>query len=122
MTAKEFRRIALSLAGAIEGSHGGHADFRAGGKVFASLGAPTAEWGMAKLTPEEQRCFVQANADIFVPCTGAWGVRGYTNIRLADADAGMVRAAIEAGYANVAGVTGSAPPSRRVPSAPRRST
>ena len=38
MTPAAFARIALSLDGAGEGAHGGHADFRAGGKVFATLG------------------------------------------------------------------------------------
>ena len=37
MTAEDFRRLALSLAGATEGAHMGHPDFRANGGVFASL-------------------------------------------------------------------------------------
>jgi hypothetical protein len=37
MTPASFRKLALSLEGALEGAHGGHRDFRAGGKVFASL-------------------------------------------------------------------------------------
>ena len=55
MTPAAFARIALSLEGTIEGAHGGHADFRAGGKVFATLGYPTKEWGMVKLAPEHQQ-------------------------------------------------------------------
>jgi hypothetical protein len=108
MTAEQLRKIALSFEGASEGAHGGHADFRVGGKVFASLGAPVAgaqapgdDWGMAKLTPEEQRSFLAADAEAFVPCAGAWGKRGYTNIRLAVADRKMVRAALEAAYASM---------------------
>lgn len=42
MTPADFRKLALSLEGAAEGAHGGHADFRAGSKVFASLGYPGA--------------------------------------------------------------------------------
>ena len=38
-----------------------HPDFRVGGRIFATLGYPDDEWGMIKLTPEEQRKFVQAN-------------------------------------------------------------
>lgn len=108
MTPAEFRKIALSFEGASEGAHGGHADFRAGGKVFASLGArvagsqaPGDEWAMVKLSLEEQRTFMQADTDTFVPCAGAWGKRGYTNIRLAVADRKMVRAALEAAYASM---------------------
>jgi hypothetical protein len=38
MTADEFRRLALSFPEVVEGSHMGHADFRVGGKIFATLG------------------------------------------------------------------------------------
>ena len=37
MNAADFRRIALSLEGAEEGSHMGAADFRVGGRIFATL-------------------------------------------------------------------------------------
>jgi len=37
MTPDDFRRIALSLEGAEEGSHMGSADFRVGGRIFATL-------------------------------------------------------------------------------------
>jgi hypothetical protein len=73
-----FRKLALSLEGAIEGAHGGHPDFRAGGKVFASLGYPGAEWGMVKLAPEQQQMLVLAEPEMFVPVKGTWGPRGRT--------------------------------------------
>ena len=37
MKATDFRRVALSLEGAEEGSHMGAADFRVGGRIFATL-------------------------------------------------------------------------------------
>ena len=37
MDAEDFRRIALSLDGAEESSHMGAADFRVGGRIFATL-------------------------------------------------------------------------------------
>src|SRR5688572_27326061 len=37
MTATDFRRIALNLDGAEEGAHMGAADFRVGGRIFATL-------------------------------------------------------------------------------------
>lgn len=40
--AEDFRRMALSLEGAEEGSHMGSPDFRVGGRIFATLaGAPS---------------------------------------------------------------------------------
>jgi len=65
MTPAAFRKLALSLEGAMEGAHGGHPDFRAGGKVFASLGYPGAEWGMVKLAPEQQQMLVSAEPGMF---------------------------------------------------------
>jgi hypothetical protein len=38
MTPAAFARLALALDGATQGTHGGHPDFRAGGRVFASMG------------------------------------------------------------------------------------
>ena len=37
MTGADFRRIALSMPEAVEGAHFGNADFRVGGKIFATL-------------------------------------------------------------------------------------
>ncbi|MEX2219693.1 MAG: MmcQ/YjbR family DNA-binding protein [Phycisphaerales bacterium] len=53
-----FRAVALGMPGAIEGEHMGHADFRVGGKIFATLGYPDESWGMVKVTPEEQAEFM----------------------------------------------------------------
>jgi len=50
MSSDRFRRAALALPGAIEGSHQGHADFRVGKRIFATLGYPDEDWGMVKLT------------------------------------------------------------------------
>ena len=94
MTPASFRRIALSLEGATEGAHGGHSDFRAGGKVFASLGYPGKEWGMVKLAPDQQKMLVAAEPGIFVAVKGTWGQRGATSVRLAAAG-GIERGPVE---------------------------
>ncbi len=51
VTESDFRKLALSLEGDIEGSHMGHADFRVGGKIFATL--PKKDHGMVKLPPTD---------------------------------------------------------------------
>ena len=96
MTADQFRKAVLQIPGSSEAEHGGHPDFRLGGKVFASLGAPDEDWGMVRLTPEEQRSYVEKAPGVFRPCNGAWGRRGYTNVHLASAKAGVVTPAIKA--------------------------
>jgi hypothetical protein len=101
MTPLSFRKLALSLEGATEGAHGGHPDFRAGGKVFASLGYPGKEWGMVKLAPEQQQMLVAAEPKMFVPVKGTWGLRGATSVRLAGADARTMRSALTMAWQNV---------------------
>lgn len=102
MTPEEFRKEALQIAGAIERSHGNHPDFRIGGKVFASIGAPDDEWAMVKLTPEEQTASIRTAPDVFIPCSGAWGRKGYTNVRLGLATVALARPALEMAARNVA--------------------
>ena len=57
MTVSDFRRIALSLDGAEEGSHMGAADFRVGGRIFATLAAERHGYGNLMLNPEQQAAF-----------------------------------------------------------------
>ncbi len=101
MTVEDFRRIALSMPDASEGAHMGHPDFRAGGKIFATIW-PDEGWGMVKLTPEQQREFVQAEPKIFVPVNGGWGLRGATNVRLAKAGEETVHSAVATAWRNIA--------------------
>ena len=102
MTSDEFRKMALETPTAVERSHMNHPDFRVAGKIFASLGMPDENWGMVKLTPEQQREFIQKGPKIFRPSSGAWGRQGYTNVYLASAKASVVRAALDAAAKNVA--------------------
>jgi hypothetical protein len=53
LNAADFRRIALSLEGAEEGSHMGVADFRVGGRIFATLASQDQGFGNLMLTPEQ---------------------------------------------------------------------
>lgn len=77
------------MKGVIEGSHQGHPDFRANGRVVASLRA-TGERGMVKLTHEEQATLVAEHPDVFEPEAAAWGDQGYTRVWLAKADEELV--------------------------------
>lgn len=101
MTPQQFRKIALSLPDTVESEHMGHPDFRVAGKVFASLGAPSDEWGMVKLTTEQQQTSCEVNGDTFQPCSGAWGKQGYTNVNLAAAKTSDVRSALTFSVENV---------------------
>jgi hypothetical protein len=102
MSSNRFRKIALSLPGVIEGSHQGHADFRVGKRIFATLGYPDQDWGMVKLTPEQQSVLVEAEPDIFRPVPGGWGKRGSTNVRLAAADQATLQSALTLAWTDIA--------------------
>ena len=94
MTPKGFRRIALGMEGAVEGSHMSHPDFRAAnGKIFATLNEDETR-GMASLTPDEQFEFMKRAPEVFVPAAGAWGRQGSTMIVLAKADEEIVGEAV----------------------------
>ena len=85
MSPNDFRHIALGMDGATESAHMGHPDFRANGKIFATL-HPDLEWGMVKLHPDQQQKFVRENPATFAPENGAWGRAGCTKVRLNSVD------------------------------------
>jgi len=111
LTANGFRRLALSLPDVTEEAHMGHPDFRVRGRIFATLGAPDAEWGMVKLTPEQQDAFVHSAPKVFGPVKGGWGRGGATNVRLSAASERTLRPALETAWNNVA----QSRPARRPP-------
>jgi len=119
MTAAEFRKIALSLPGAEERSHMNHPDFRAGGKIFATLGYPEGDWGMVKLFPDQQEAFVTRDPEMFQPVKGGWGKQGCTQVILKSAAAGRVREAMEAAWERVS-VKAIAEPKNRARSVPKK--
>jgi YjbR len=96
MNADDFRRIALSLEGAEEGSHMGAADFRVGGRIFATLAAIKQGYGNVMLTPEQQAEFVAEDPSVFLPVPGGWGRNGATHIRLDLVNEDMLAGALEA--------------------------
>lgn len=98
MNADDFRRIALSLEGAEEGSHMGHSDFRVGGRIFATLAAASQGYGNLMLTPEQQMAFVQELPDIFISIAGGWGRNGATHIRLAAATEDVLAGALRTAW------------------------
>jgi hypothetical protein len=104
MTVDGFRQIALSMPGTTESAHMNHPDFRVKGKIFATLGYPDVDWGMVKLTPEEQKQFMATEPAAFKPCAGAWGRRGSTNVRLASVTEETLRSALTAAWRHVAKV------------------
>jgi hypothetical protein len=94
----DFRRLALSLEGAEEGSHMGSPDFRVGGRIFATLAAQAQGYGNLMLSPEQQHDFVTEQPDVFLPVPGGWGRMGATHVRLAEANEDLLRGALETAW------------------------
>ena len=98
MTAADFKRIALSLEGAEEGSHMGAVDFRVDGRIFATLASEAQGYGNLALTPAEQKVFVEELPEVFVPVAGGWGRMGMTHIVLAKASEDVLRGALQSAW------------------------
>ena len=98
MTADDFRRIALSFEGAEEGEHMGAADFRVGGRIFATLAHMSVGYGNLMLDPEHQQEFVNEAPELFLPVKGGWGRNGATHIRLAEANEAILTGALKAAW------------------------
>jgi hypothetical protein len=94
MTAADFRRIALSMPEAVEGSHFGSTDFRVGNKIFATLALQEEGYGVLLLTSEQQAEMVGDEPDIFSPVPGGWGRKGSTRVRPAKVPPDILRAAL----------------------------
>ena len=98
MNAADFRRIALSLEGAEQGSHMGAADFRVKGRIFATLASQDEGYGNLMLTLEQQADFVRELPDVFLPIHGGWGRMGMTHIRLAKATEDVLAGALRTAW------------------------
>jgi hypothetical protein len=98
MDISDFRRLALSLDGAEERSHMGAADFRVGGRIFATLAAQSEGYGNLMLTPEVQSAFVEEEPDVFLAIPGGWGRMGATHVVLAKASEDLLAGALRTAW------------------------
>lgn len=80
-TARDLRRIALSLEGTTEAPHFDRAAFKVA-RIYVTLAADGRTANL-KLSPEEQefKCLLAPNA--FAPVPNAWGKQGWTTLSLA---------------------------------------
>ncbi len=76
----------------------GSADFRVGGRIFATLAAQSKGYGNLMLTPEQQADFVAEQPEVFLPVPGGWGRNGATHVRLAEANEDLLEGALRAAW------------------------
>ena len=98
LTPADFRRIALSLPEVVEGSHFGQADFRVGGRIFATLALESEGYGVLLLTHEQQAGMVEDEPEIFSPVPGGWGRNGATRVRLAKVATDILEGALRTAW------------------------
>jgi hypothetical protein len=98
MRVSDFRRIALSLPEATEGSHFGNADFRVGGKIFATLSLAKQGYGVLLLTPEQQAGMVEDEPKIFSAIPNGWGRNGATRVSFAKVSPDILKAALQTAW------------------------
>src|SRR5437879_115289 len=108
---------------AAEGAHFGHADFRAGGRIFATLGLESEGYGVLLLAPEQQAGMVQDEPDVFSPVPGGWGRQGSTRVRLAAVTPGILEGALRTAWQRRVAMNVKPPKTRKqaVRPAPSRS-
>jgi hypothetical protein len=75
MDANEFRELALGFDGTGESAHSGAADFRVGGRIFATLAHEHLGLGNLMLSPELQQSLIAEAPGVFLAVSGGWGDR-----------------------------------------------
>ena len=95
-----FPTHALTFPGATESAHFGKRDFRVGSKIFMTL--PEDGLAVLKFTPEQQQMMMALYPDEVAPVGNAWGLKGWTEVRIAGLGEEVARHLIAAAWENVA--------------------
>ena len=97
-----YRRLALGMPGAVEGSHMGAVDFRINERIFATLAYGHKGLGTLKLSVEQQAMFLAEAPEYFSAAPGGWGRMGMTLVRV-DAPESVLAGALSTAFHHVAG-------------------
>jgi YjbR len=92
-TARDFRRIALSLPGTTEAPHFERTAFKVR-RIYATL-APDGRTANLMLSPDEQALKCEVAPGAFTKIPNAWGARGATTATLAELTVAELRNALE---------------------------
>lgn len=95
-TAKDFRRLALSLPGTTEASHFDRTAFKVR-RIYATL-APDGKSANLMFSPDEQALKCEVAPDAFCRIPNAWGARGATTATLSALSAEELRSALETAW------------------------
>lgn len=97
MSIEEFKSLALSFPGTVEGPHFDRTAFKVVKKRnFATLHEPGKTVNV-RLTPEEQAVFCDFGKAVF-PVPNKWGAQGWTTFELEGIPASLMQEALNAAY------------------------
>ena len=99
-TAKDLRRIALSLDGTTEAPHFERAAFKVA-RIYVTL-APDGRTANFKFAPDEQEMKCLVAPDAFSPIPNAWGKQGWTTATLAALSAAELKDALQFAWRHAA--------------------
>lgn len=97
-TARDLRRIALSLEGTTAAPHFDRTAFKVK-RIYATLAAD-GKTANLKLRLDEQELKFLLAPEVFAPVPNAWGMQGWTTVTLAKASGADLRAALEMAWAH----------------------
>ena len=98
MTPAGFRKLALKMPHAAEGTHHGVADFRVTNKIFATLAYEKKGSGVLMLSPDEQEGMVADAPEVFSPVPNGWGRQGATLFNLAAVKPDILESALRTAW------------------------
>jgi len=102
-TAKDLRRLALSLEGTTEAPHFDRAAFKAV-RIYVTL-AGDGKTANFKFAPDEQEFKCMMAPEAFAAIPNAWGKQGWTTTTLSKLSVAELRAALAIAYAHGAAKT-----------------
>jgi len=94
--ARDFRRIALSLAGTTEAPHFERTAFRVR-RIYATL-APDGKTANLMYSPDEQALKCAVAPEAFAALPNAWGARGATAVKLSALTVAELQNALETAW------------------------
>jgi hypothetical protein len=101
LTEKQFMEMALSFPAVEQGSHFDVTDFRVRGTIFATYREKDGR-AVLKLSPDQQRLFLETAKGMLEPVPGSWGGKGWTLAILQRIDADTLRHAMSLAWRSVA--------------------
>ena len=98
MTHQEFSAMALSFPGTISAPHFDRTAFKVLNKrIFATMHDVSSTVNV-RLSPAEQKDFVEYKKKIVYPVPNKWGLQGWTTFELKNVPAELMQEALESAY------------------------